>query len=134
MGEDSKATGMVAYIGDKPVGVCEEIPALTELDPVAGAEAVAGGTVTAEKLAQVTETIHAAFDALAPTFEQLARSLGRFAAAIALGYELQKAIRWAEVYNRKLAHIYHHTKKRRIRKKYAKRILAWYREEVDPPC
>ena len=129
MGEDSKATGMVAYIGDKPVGICEEIPALTELDPVAGAEAVAGGTVTAEKLAQVTVTIHAVFDALAPTFEQLARSLGRFAAAIALGYELQKAIRWAEVYNRKLAHIYHHTKKRRIRKKYAKRILAWYREE-----
>ena len=129
MGEENKATEMVVCLDGKPVGICEEIPALTELDPVAGAEAVAGGTVTAEKLAQVTETIHAVFDALAPTFEQLARSLGRFAAAIALGYELQKAIRWAEVYNRKLAHIYHHTKKRRIRKKYAKRILAWYREE-----
>lgn len=50
MGEENKATGMVAYIGDKPVGVCEEIPTLTELDPAAGAEAVAGGTVTAEKL------------------------------------------------------------------------------------
>ena len=69
-----------------------------------------------------------------PAFEQLARSLGRFAAAIALGYELRKAIQWAEVYNLKLAHFYHHTKKRRIRKKYAKRILAWYREEVAPPC
>ena len=130
MGEENNAAGMVAYMDGKPVEICEEIPTLTELEPVAGAEAIAGGTVTAEKLAQVTETIHAAFDALAPTFEQLARSLGRFAAAIALGYELQKAIRWAEVYNWKLAHIYHHTKKRRIRKKYAKRILAWYREEV----
>ena len=134
MGEENKATGMVAYIGDKPVGICEEIPALTELDPVAGAEAIAGGTVTAEKLAEVTETIHAAFDALVPVFEQLARSLRRVAAAIVLGYELQKAFQWAEVYNPKLAHFYHHTKKRRIRKKYAKRILAWYREEVAPPC
>lgn len=129
MGEDSKATGMVAYIGDKPVGICEEIPTLTELEPVTAEEAAARGTVTAEKLAEVTETINAAFAAIVPTFEQLARSLGRFATAIALGYELQKAIRWAEVYNPKLAHFYHHTKKRRIRKKYAKRILAWYREE-----
>ena len=129
MSEENRAAGMVAYMNGKPVGICEETPPPTELEPVAGAEATAGGTVTAEKLAEATETIRAAFDALAPTFEQLARSLGRFAAAIALGYELQKAIRWAEVYNRKLDHIYHHTKKRRIRKKYAKRILAWYREE-----
>ena len=38
--------------------------------------------------------------------------------------------RWAEVANRPLAARYHRTKKKRIRKKYAKRILAWYREEV----
>ena len=129
MGEENNAAGMVAYMDGKPVEICEEIPTLTELEPVAGAETIAGGTVTAEKLAEVTKTIHAAFNALAPAFEQLARSLRRIAAAIALGYELQKAIRWAEVYNPKLAHFYHHTKKRRIRKKYAKRILAWYREE-----
>lgn len=134
MGEENKATEMVVCLDGKPVGICEEIPTLTELEPVAGAETIAGGTVTAEKLAEVTKTIHAAFNALAPAFEQLARSLRRVATAIALGYELQKAIRWAEVYDRKLAHIYHHTKKRRIRKKYAKRILAWYREEVAPPC
>ncbi len=29
-----------------------------------------------------------------------------------------------------LAYRYRHTKKKRTRKKYAKRILAWYREEV----
>ena len=130
MGEENNAAGMVAYMDGKPVEICEEIPTLTELEPVTAEEAAARGTVTAEKLAEVTETINAAFAAIVPTFEQLARSLGRFAAAIALGYELQKAIRWAEVYNPKLAHFYHHTKKRRIRKKYAKRILAWYREEV----
>lgn len=36
----------------------------------------------------------------------------------------------AEAANRPLACCYHHTKKKRIRKKCAKRILAWYREEV----
>ena len=44
--------------------------------------------------------------------------------------EFRKALRWAEAANRPLAARYHHTKKKRIRKKYAKRILAWYREEI----
>ena len=44
--------------------------------------------------------------------------------------EMEKAIRWAEVANKPLAYRYHHTKKKRTRKKYAKRILEWYREEV----
>ena len=42
----------------------------------------------------------------------------------------RKALRWAEAANRPLAARYHRTKKKRIRKKYAKRILAWYREEI----
>ena len=44
--------------------------------------------------------------------------------------EMEKALRWAEAANRPLAARYHRTKKKRIRKKYAKRILAWYREEI----
>ena len=44
--------------------------------------------------------------------------------------ELKTAVRWASVYNRPLAYRYRHTKKKRTRKKYAKLILAWYREEV----
>lgn len=44
--------------------------------------------------------------------------------------EPTEAMRWASVYNRPLAYRYRHTKKKRTRKKYAKRILAWYREEV----
>ena len=43
---------------------------------------------------------------------------------------VEEAMRWASVYNRPLAYRYRHTKKKRTRKKYAKRILAWYREEV----
>lgn len=41
-----------------------------------------------------------------------------------------KRERRAEAANRPLAARYHRTKKKRIRKKYAKRILAWYREEI----
>ena len=44
--------------------------------------------------------------------------------------EFHKALLWAEAANRPLAARYHRTKKKRIRKKYAKRILAWYREEI----
>lgn len=43
---------------------------------------------------------------------------------------IREAMRWASVYNRPLAYRYRHTKKKRTRKKYAKRILTWYREEV----
>lgn len=46
--------------------------------------------------------------------------------------ELAKALRWASVGNRPLYNRYRHTKKKRIRKKYAKRILEWYRTEVAP--
>ena len=50
--------------------------------------------------------------------------------AIKEAAEFHKALRWAEAANRPLAARYHRTKKKRIRKKYAKRILAWYREEI----
>lgn len=130
MGEENRSAEAVEYmLNGQPVGPFGEIPSVTELAPAAPASPAARGAITAEKLAAATETIRTAFDTLTPAFEQLAKSLGRVAVAIARGYELQKAIRWAEVYNPKLAHFYHHTKKRRIRKKYAKRILAWYREE-----
>ena len=43
---------------------------------------------------------------------------------------METALRWASVDNRKLYNRYHHTKKKRIRKKYAKRILEWYRAEI----
>ena len=52
--------------------------------------------------------------------------------AIRAAEEFRKALRWAEAANRPLAARYHHTKKKRIRKKYAKRILEWYRTEVAP--
>ena len=62
--------------------------------------------------------------------EQAGKALARVWAACREALEFQEAMRWASVYNRPLAYRYRHTKKKRTRKKYAKRILAWYREEV----
>lgn len=59
-------------------------------------------------------------------------SFCRVAAEVAAQQEMEMALRWASVDNRPLYNRYRHTKKKRIRKKYAKRILEWYRTEVAP--
>ena len=62
----------------------------------------------------------------------LAERKARYAAEVAAQQEMEMALRWASVDNRPLYNRYRHTKKKRIRKKYAKRILEWYRTEVAP--
>ncbi len=52
------------------------------------------------------------------------------AAQIEEKHELETAMRWASCYYRPAFNRYRHTKKKRTRKKYEKKILAWYREEV----
>ena len=42
--------------------------------------------------------------------------------------ELAGAVWLARIFESELAHRYLHTKKKRTRKKYEKRILAWFRE------
>ena len=79
----------------------------------------------AEAWAQATMTI----EAVAPAF---CRWIQRVAAEVAAQQEMETALRWASVDNRPLYNRYRHTKKKRIRKKYAKRILEWYRTEVAP--
>lgn len=141
MGEENKATEMVAYIDGQPVGAIQGIPEMSTLEePESQAgnletlKAVAAakfeGAISAEQLEEAVETIRAAFAALAATFERVAEVMRDAVSAIAWGYELQRAIQWAEIYNPRLVHFYRHTKKGRIRKKYAKRIMAWYFEEV----
>lgn len=76
-----------------------------------------------EAWAQATMTI----EAVAPAF---CRWIQRVAAEVAAQQEMEMALRWASVDNRPLYNRYRHTKKKRIRKKYAKRILEWYRTEV----
>lgn len=143
MGEDNKATGMVAYLEGQPVG---EIPEpLPELAPDAAAEvsplqAALSSLSTAEiridpeaaarlvsSVKEAWQGILLAFEPVAEAFQEWIRSI---AAEVAAHEEKEKALRWASIGNRPLYNRYRHTKKKRTRKKYAKRILAWYREEV----
>ena len=66
------------------------------------------------------------------TVNSFCRWIQRVAAEVAAQQEMEMALRWASVDNRPLYNRYRHTKKKRIRKKYAKRILEWYRTEVAP--
>ena len=66
------------------------------------------------------------------TVNSFCRWIQQVAAEVAAQQEMEMALRWASVDNRPLYNRYRHTKKKRIRKKYAKRILEWYRTEVAP--
>ena len=66
------------------------------------------------------------------TVNSFCRWVQRVVAEVAAQQEMYTALRWASVDNRLLYNRYRHTKKKRIRKKYAKRILEWYRTEVAP--
>lgn len=145
MGEDNKATGMVAYLEGQPVGkIPETLPDLA-LAPDATAEvsplhAALSSLSTAEiridpeaaarlvsSVKEAWQGILLAFEPVAEAFQEWIRSI---AAEVAAHEEKEKALRWASIGNRPLYNRYRHTKKKRTRKKYAKRILAWYREEV----
>lgn len=87
-----------------------------------------------ESLGAVVESIKQAWGAIGEMFQEAAAAFTELwratAAAFAEDWLWKKAIAWAEQNRRDLAGRYHHTKKRRIRKKYRKRIVAAYLEGV----
>ena len=93
-------------------------------------------TVDPEKVAAAAETLRKAWAGIMTSFEVAAEAFGKrirsVAAEVEARHEMEMALRWASVDNRQLYNRYRHTKKKRIRKKYAKRILEWYRTEVAP--
>lgn len=90
--------------------------------------------IDAERLAEAARLLSEVWQNILRTIEEVAGSLGNWLKAVAAEveaqHEMETALRWASVDNRKLYNRYRHTKKRRTRKKYAKRILKWYRAEV----
>lgn len=93
-------------------------------------------TVDPEKVAAAAETLRKAWDGIMVSFEVVSERFGKWirsvAAEVEAQHEMETALRWARCDNRPLYNRYTHTKKKRTRKKYAKRILEWYRTEVDP--
>lgn len=124
MGEQNTSAAAV-YLDGKPLGAIGELE-LSEPEPgVTAEQATEACRKLGEAWAQVTMTI----EAMAPAF---CRWIRKVAAEVEAKHEMEMALRWASVDNRPLYNRYRHTKKKRIRKKYAKRILEWYRTEVAP--
>ncbi len=122
MGEDNKpcTAYLVTDTGERVPVDMENLPEITpgEMDKLADA---------ARALAKVAEAVTVTFEVAAEAFGKWIRAI---ADAVEAEHEMETALRWASCYYRPAFHRYHHTKKKRIRKKYAKRILEWYRTEV----
>lgn len=145
MGEEEK--GLVTLYADgKPVFSASPVEATMELAEVpelpAGGEVMdwnktvtLEGTIDMESLGAVVVSIKQAWEAIGETFREAAEAFAELwratAAAFAEDWLWKKAIAWAEQNRRDLAGRYHHTKKRRIRKKYRKRIVEAYLKEVS---
>ena len=124
MGEQNTSDAAV-YLDGKPLGAIGELE-LSEPEPGVTAEQA---TEACRKLGEAWAKFTMTIEAMAPAF---CRWIRKVAAEVEAKHEMETALRWASVDNRPLYNRYRHTKKKRIRKKYAKRILEWYRTEVAP--
>lgn len=130
MGPDGKGTAQAAaYIDGQPVQYTGEIT-LPEQTERQAPPLLASLGLTVEQANEAASYLAEAFRIFYDQLAEAARAVADAWGAIVAAEEFRKAMRWAEAANKPLACRYHRTKKKRIRKKYAKRILAWYREEV----
>ena len=116
MGPDSNSGTVVAYLDGKPVEVGHPMPEITP-------DYSAGG-VTAEEAAAAAERLAAIWSDMSVTVEVAAEGLRAFFYSM----ELALAVHLARIFKPELVRRYQHTKKKRTRKKYEKRILAWFGE------
>lgn len=115
MGPEDKNVETAVCCNGQPVEVGTRLPEI-----IKGTEGVAASFAT-------FSGVCASF---AISLKEAVTALAAIGGAIVAASEFCRALHWAEAYNRPLAHRYRHTKKERIRKKYRKRILSWYRAEV----
>lgn len=116
MGHENSGGPMVAYIDGQPVEIANPLPEITP-------DYSAGG-VSAEDAAEAMATASKAWADLSITMEVAAEGINEFFHAM----ELAGAVWVARIFEPEMVHRYIHTKKKRTRKKYEKRILAWFRE------
>ena len=116
MGPENSSGPMVAYIDGQPVEIANPLPEFTP-------DYSAGG-VSAEDAAEAMTTASKVWADLSITIEVAAEGINEFFHAM----ELASAVWLARIFEPELAHRYLHTKKKRTRKKYEKRILAWFGE------
>lgn len=113
----------------------ETITAYVDGEPIA-AEAAIGPEIVIglEQIEKATADIQAVWENVCRVADIVTEAFGKWirsvVAQIEEKHELETALRWASCYYRPAFNRYRHTKKKRTRKKYEKKILAWYREEV----
>lgn len=112
MGPENSSGPVVAYIDGQPVDLDRPLPEITP------------GGVSAEDAAEAMATASKAWADISITMEVAAEGIREFARAM----ELASAVWLARIFEPEMVHRYVHTKKKRTRKKYEKRILTWFRE------
>lgn len=116
MGHENSGGPFVVYIDDQPVENGQTLPEITPDYSVGGVSAAEAE----ESLVDLT----AAMSGVSMTVEVAADSLRTFTYHL----ELVMAVHLARIFEPDMARRYQHTKKKRTRKKYEKRIMAWFRE------
>lgn len=116
MGPDSNSGPVVAYLDGQPVEISHPLPEITP-------DYSAGG-VTAEEAVAVAERLAEIWGDMSVTVEVAAEGLRAFLYSM----ELAMAVHLAQILKPELVNCYRRTKKKRIRKKYEKRIMAWFGE------
>ena len=112
MGPENSSGPVVAYIDGQPVDLDRPLPEITP------------GGVSAEDAAEAMATASKAWADVSITMEVAAEGLRAFMYSMELGM----AVHLARIFEPDLARRYIHTKKKRTRRKYEKRIMAWFRE------
>lgn len=116
MGHDSNGGPVVAYIDGQFIEIGHPLPEITP-------DYSAGG-VTVEEAKAAADRLAAIWGDMSVTVEVAAEGLRAFFYSM----ELAMAMNLARIFKPELIRRYQHTKKKRTRKKYEKRILAWFGE------
>lgn len=116
MGPENSGGPFVAYIDGQPVEIGQPTPEITP--------DYSSGGVSAEDAAVAMAAASKAWADVSITMEVAAEGIREFARAM----ELASAVWLARIFEPEMVHRYVHTKKKRTRKKYEKRIMAWFRE------
>lgn len=104
----------------------EEISAMNETENCVG-ESVERLAAAYQRLVELCEKVNLMVNLMEENVRQWVKMI---AEKLEAQHEVETALRWASVCNRPLYDRHRHAKKLRIRKKYEKRILAWYRAEI----
>ena len=90
-------------------------------------EEVGNAMSPTEVVAKSAERLADMWSATALTISEAAKAISEICRQITEYWEWETALKAAEAANSPLAWRYHGTKKKRTRKKYAKKIMEWYR-------